>query len=130
MPTEMELTLEQTQQSVSYEVSLFKDGGGGIIVNESQERRSIESFSRQPFKKGMSMSVQKSQVHKMAKFQDSKEICLVDDLKMLKITMSNTSSRNKLNPEINDHYNIFTGECQKDELKTKDKALYARLKVL
>ncbi|GJZ24456.1 hypothetical protein Tco_0561915 [Tanacetum coccineum] len=47
---------------------------------------------------------------------------LVDDLKMLKITMSNTSSRNKLNLEINDHYNIFTGECQKDELKTKDKA--------
>ncbi|GJY77973.1 hypothetical protein Tco_0483774 [Tanacetum coccineum] len=52
---------------------LFKDGGG---VNESQERRSIESFSRQPFKKGMSMSVQKSQVHKMAKFQDGKEIVL------------------------------------------------------
>ncbi|GJY95602.1 hypothetical protein Tco_0511963 [Tanacetum coccineum] len=51
-----------------------------------------------------------------------KRLCLVDDLKMLKITMSNTSSRNKLNPEINDHYNILTGECQKDELKTKDKA--------
>ncbi|GKE04449.1 hypothetical protein Tco_1396467, partial [Tanacetum coccineum] len=76
-------------------------------------------------KKGMSMSVQKSQVHKMAK-----RLCLVDDLKMLKITMSNTSSRNKLNPEINDYYNILTGESQKDELKTKDKALYARLKVL
>ncbi|GJV12969.1 hypothetical protein Tco_1354510 [Tanacetum coccineum] len=53
----------------------------------------------------------------------AKRLCLVDDLKMLKITMSNTSSRNKLNPEINDHYNIFTGECQKDELKTQDKAL-------
>ncbi|GJV46626.1 hypothetical protein Tco_1431162 [Tanacetum coccineum] len=51
----------------------IKDGGG---VNESQERRSIESFSRQPFKKGMSMTVQKSQVHKMAKFQDGKEIVL------------------------------------------------------
>ncbi|GJZ11012.1 integrase, catalytic region, zinc finger, CCHC-type containing protein [Tanacetum coccineum] len=47
-----------------------------------------------------------------------------------KITMSNTSLRNKLNPEINDHYYILTGECQKDELNTKDKALYARLKVL
>ncbi|GKE94794.1 hypothetical protein Tco_1579649, partial [Tanacetum coccineum] len=59
----------------------------------------------------------------MAKLQDGvKRLCLVDDLKMLKITMSNTSSRNKLNPEINDHYNILTGECQKDELKTKDKA--------
>ncbi|GKF74707.1 hypothetical protein Tco_0221039, partial [Tanacetum coccineum] len=54
----------------------------------------------------------------------------IDDLKLLKITMLNTSSRNKLNPEINDHYNILTGECQKDELKTKDKELYARLKVL
>ncbi|GJZ49727.1 hypothetical protein Tco_0603917, partial [Tanacetum coccineum] len=63
-------------------------------------------------------------------FKMAKRLCLVDDLKMLKITMSNTSSRNKLNPEINDHYNIFTGECQKDELKTQDKALYARLKDL
>ncbi|GJV03394.1 hypothetical protein Tco_1336963 [Tanacetum coccineum] len=62
-------------------------------VNESQERRSIKVF------------------------QDN------HSRKMLKITMSNTSSRNKLNPEINDHYNILTGECQKDELKTKDKAL-------
>ncbi|GKE66262.1 hypothetical protein Tco_1520423 [Tanacetum coccineum] len=72
---------------------------------------------------GMSMSVQKSQVHKMAKFQDGvKRLCLVDDLKMLKITMSNTSSRNKLNPEINDHYNIFTRESQEYELKTRDEA--------
>ncbi|GKD97211.1 hypothetical protein Tco_1381108 [Tanacetum coccineum] len=71
----------------------------------------------------MSMSVQKSQVHKMAKFQDGvKGLCLVDDLKMLKITMSNTSSRNKLNPEVNDHYNIFSRENQEYELKTKDEA--------
>ncbi|GKD40427.1 hypothetical protein Tco_1260634, partial [Tanacetum coccineum] len=64
--------------------------------------------------------------HKSTRWQSfkmAKRLCLVDDLKMLKITMSNTSSRNKLNPEINDHYNILTGECQKDELKTKDKAL-------
>ncbi|GKE35309.1 hypothetical protein Tco_1454631 [Tanacetum coccineum] len=66
----------------------------------------------------MSMSVQNSQVHKMAK-----RLCLVDDLKMLKITMSNTSSRNKLNPEVNDHYNIFSKESQEYELKTKDEAL-------
>ncbi|GJW87642.1 putative reverse transcriptase domain-containing protein [Tanacetum coccineum] len=71
----------------------------------------------------MSMSVQKSQVHKMAKFQDGvKRLCLVDDLKMLKITMSNTSSRNKLNLEINDHYNIFTRESQEYKLKTRDEA--------
>ncbi|GJV63343.1 hypothetical protein Tco_1474171 [Tanacetum coccineum] len=76
------------------------------------------------------MDLKKSQVHKMAKFQDGKEIVLVDDLKMLPRSHANTSSRNKLNPEINDYYNIVTGECQKDELKTQDKALYARLKDL
>ncbi|GJW87817.1 hypothetical protein Tco_0163157 [Tanacetum coccineum] len=60
----------------------------------------------------------------MAKLQDGvKRLCLVDDLKMLKITMSNTSSRNKLNPEINNHYNIFTRESQKDELKTKRQSI-------
>ncbi|GJR21619.1 putative reverse transcriptase domain-containing protein, partial [Tanacetum coccineum] len=36
--------------------------------------------------------------------------------------MSNTSSRNKLNPEINEHYNIFTRESQEYELKAKDEA--------
>ncbi|GKE92186.1 hypothetical protein Tco_1573281 [Tanacetum coccineum] len=65
--------------------------------------------------KGMSMSVQKSQVHKMAK-----RLCLVDDLKLLKITISNTSSRNKLNPEVNDHYNMLTRENQGYELKTME----------
>ncbi|GJT44900.1 hypothetical protein Tco_0953615 [Tanacetum coccineum] len=58
MLTEMELTLEQTQQGVSYEISvdphgfegIFKDGDGGYQI-----------------KKGMSMSVQKSQVHEIAK---------------------------------------------------------------
>ncbi|GKF48612.1 hypothetical protein Tco_0141863, partial [Tanacetum coccineum] len=29
----------------------------------------------------------------------AKRLCLVDDLKLLKITMSNTSSKNKLNPK-------------------------------
>ncbi|GJV74759.1 hypothetical protein Tco_1506343 [Tanacetum coccineum] len=62
----------------------------------------------------MTMSVQSHKFYKMAKFiKMAKRLCLVDDLKMLKITMSNTSSRNKLNPEINDHYNILIGECQK-----------------
>ncbi|GKA84691.1 hypothetical protein Tco_0806345 [Tanacetum coccineum] len=40
----------------------------------------------------MSMSVQKSQVHKMAKLQASEiRLCLVDDLKVLKITLSQTT---------------------------------------
>ncbi|GKD45552.1 hypothetical protein Tco_1270197 [Tanacetum coccineum] len=63
--------------------------------------------------------------HKSTRWQSlkmAKRLCLVDDLKMLKITMSNTSSRNKLNPEIKDHYNIFTRESQEYELKTKDEA--------
>ncbi|GKA17156.1 hypothetical protein Tco_0696993 [Tanacetum coccineum] len=63
--------------------------------------------------------------HKSTRWQSlkmAKRLCLVDDLRMLKITMSNTSSRNKLNPEIKDHYNIFTRESQEYELKTKDEA--------
>ncbi|GJW31893.1 hypothetical protein Tco_0051925 [Tanacetum coccineum] len=48
---------------------------------------------------------------------------ITGNLKMvMKITMSNTSSRNKLNPEVNDHYNIFTRGSQEYELKTKDEA--------
>ncbi|GJV94526.1 hypothetical protein Tco_1546103 [Tanacetum coccineum] len=55
-------------------------------------------------------------------YKMAKRLCLVDDLKMLKFTMSNTSSRNKLNPEVNDQYNIFSRESQEYELKTKDEA--------
>ncbi|GJZ85220.1 hypothetical protein Tco_0650559 [Tanacetum coccineum] len=80
-------------------------------------------FSSQQIMKGMSMSVQKSQVHKMERFiKIATRLRVVDDLKMLKNTMSNTSSRNKLNPEINDHYNIFIKESQEYDLKTKDEA--------
>ncbi|GJW44434.1 hypothetical protein Tco_0073233 [Tanacetum coccineum] len=107
MPTEMELTLEQTQQGVSYEVSY--DESNTYVLER------FNTTAGNPVKKillKLNLSDHRSIL------TDSK----VDDLKMLKITMSNTSSRNKLNPEINDHYNIFTGECQKDELKTQDKA--------
>ncbi|GJY37516.1 hypothetical protein Tco_0422894 [Tanacetum coccineum] len=101
---------------------LFKDGGGDFRYSDTTHlSRSVEVLKLKNFKKdatlklfknGMSMSVQKSQVHKMAK-----RLCLVDDLKLLKITMSNTSSRNKLNPKVNDHYNIFTRESQEYEIK-------------
>ncbi|GJX06431.1 hypothetical protein Tco_0194363 [Tanacetum coccineum] len=147
--TEMELTLEQTQQGVSYEVSnirvnsftmkmeilleptsnklmvehaeydesntyvlerfnttagnpvkkillklnlsdhrLFKDGGGDFRYSDTTHlSRSVEvlklkikNFKKDAtlklFKNGMSMSVQKSQVHKMAKLQDGEEIML------------------------------------------------------
>ncbi|GKC90083.1 hypothetical protein Tco_1150732 [Tanacetum coccineum] len=123
MLTEMELTLEQTHKELDMKTRFNTTAGNPVKkillkLNLSDHRSILTDL-----KNGMSMSVQKSQVHKMAKFQDGvKRLCLVDDLKMLKITMSNTSSRNKLNPEINDHYNIFTRESQEYELKTKDKA--------
>ncbi|GJV66368.1 hypothetical protein Tco_1477196 [Tanacetum coccineum] len=52
----------------------------------------------------------------------AKRLCLVDDLKLLKITISNTSSRNKLNLEVKDHYNMLTRENQEYELKTMEEA--------
>ncbi|GJR92110.1 hypothetical protein Tco_0216121 [Tanacetum coccineum] len=55
-------------------------------------------------------------------YKMAKRLCLVDDLKLLKITISNTSSRNKLNPEVNDHYNMLTRENQEYELKTTEEA--------
>ncbi|GJX15884.1 hypothetical protein Tco_0216716 [Tanacetum coccineum] len=79
----------------------------------------VQDFPLLLITKHLSEEVASSQ---MAKSQMAKRLCLVDDLKMLKITMSNTSSRKKLYPEINDHYNIFTRESQEYELKTNDKA--------
>ncbi|GJR45318.1 hypothetical protein Tco_1313421 [Tanacetum coccineum] len=141
MPTEMELTLEQTQQGVSYEVSnirvnsftmkmeiLLEPTSNKLMVAGNpvkkillklnlSDHRSILTDSKVSSKKFPSRKFTRWQSFKMAK-----RLCLVDDLKLLKITMSNTSSRNKLNPEINDHYNIFTRESQEYELKTRDEA--------
>ncbi|GJV42043.1 hypothetical protein Tco_1420483 [Tanacetum coccineum] len=127
MPTEMELTLEQTQQGVSYEVSVNPYRFEGYLKMVVKLKKFKKDATLKLFKSTNQeryehvgpevTSSQDGKVYKMVK-----RLCLVDDLKMLKITMSNSSSRNKLNPEINDHYNILTRECQKDELKTKDKA--------
>ncbi|GJZ40197.1 hypothetical protein Tco_0586760 [Tanacetum coccineum] len=109
MPTEMELTLEQTQQGVSYEVSVFtmkmeillEPTSNKLMVEHAEYDESntyvLERFNTtagNPVKKillklnlsdhrilkdgggGMTMSVQKSQVHKMTKFQDGEEIVL------------------------------------------------------
>ncbi|GKA45231.1 putative ribonuclease H-like domain-containing protein [Tanacetum coccineum] len=136
MPTEMELTLEQTQQGVSYEVSVFTmkmeillEPTSNKLMVEHAEYDESNTYVLERFNTTAGNPVKKILLklnlsdHRL--FKDgggATRLCLVDDLKMLKITMSNTSSRNKLNPEINDHYNILIGECQKDELKTKDKA--------
>ncbi|GJY97863.1 hypothetical protein Tco_0514773 [Tanacetum coccineum] len=63
---------------------LFKDGGGDFRYSDTTHlSRSVKVLKLKNFKKdatlklfknGMSMSVQKSQVHKMAKSQDGKEI--------------------------------------------------------
>ncbi|GJU41231.1 hypothetical protein Tco_1194188 [Tanacetum coccineum] len=113
MPTEMELTLEQTQQGVSYEVSVAFEGVDphGFEVKEVQrsfrhsdtERlsRSDEVLKLKNFKKDATLKLSKS----------SNQEC----------------SRNKLNPEVNDHYNIFSRESQEYELKTKDEANRSRI---
>ncbi|GKA67589.1 hypothetical protein Tco_0767506 [Tanacetum coccineum] len=68
--------------------------------------RSVEVLKLKNFKKDATLKLSKSIKLRM----------------MLKITMLNTSSRNKLNPEVNDHYNIFSRESKEYELKTKDEA--------
>ncbi|GJR14255.1 hypothetical protein Tco_0796907 [Tanacetum coccineum] len=65
---------------------LFKDGDGDFRYSDTTHlSRSVEVLKLKNFKKdatlklfknGMSMSVQKSQVHKMAKLQDGEEIML------------------------------------------------------
>ncbi|GJR31670.1 hypothetical protein Tco_1107902 [Tanacetum coccineum] len=194
MPTEMELTLEQTQQGVSYEVSVLSDiedshgpsdakhkplpatqsqkdfvsklteihsflltlslrvdphgfegfsnqTWGGMtkalidspcfIANDfrysdtTHLSRSVEVLKLKNFKKdatlklfknGMSMSVQKSQVHKMAKFQDGKVSRWQRDCAWLMISRCSRSQcqiqvqGTSSIQEVNDHHNIFTRE--------------------
>ncbi|GKE36150.1 hypothetical protein Tco_1455472, partial [Tanacetum coccineum] len=65
-----------------------------VKVKEFQERCNIKAF--QEWYEHVGPEVASPQGGKVSKM--TKRLCLVDDLKMLKITMSNTSSRNKLNP--------------------------------
>ncbi|GKC76139.1 hypothetical protein Tco_1126913 [Tanacetum coccineum] len=68
----------------------------------------------------MSMLVQKSQDHKMARLQDDdKRLGLVDDLKKFKITFM-SSQRYKSKPKVNDHY--INSQVKDYELKTKVKS--------
>ncbi|GKA34194.1 hypothetical protein Tco_0720623 [Tanacetum coccineum] len=141
----IEILLEPTSNKlmVGNGSRLFKDGGGVKEFQRSLRHSDTERLSRSDevlklknFKKDATLKFSKStnqeryehdwsrsrKFTRWQSFKMAKRLCLVDDLKMLKITMSNTSSRNKLYPEINDHYNIFTRESQEYELKTKDKA--------
>ncbi|GKC31569.1 hypothetical protein Tco_1038863 [Tanacetum coccineum] len=75
---------------------------------------------------GMSMSVQKSQVHKMAKVTRSEtKICLVDDLKVFKITISLTSQDKGTSSCLKSKDTTTYSQDKRHEvyeLKTKDKA--------
>ncbi|GKC01735.1 retrovirus-related pol polyprotein from transposon TNT 1-94 [Tanacetum coccineum] len=74
----------------------------------------------------MSMPVQKSQVHKMAKLQDGEtRLCLVDDLKVFKITISLTSQdKGKSSCLKSKDTTTYSQDKRHEvyELKTKDKA--------
>ncbi|GJR05156.1 hypothetical protein Tco_0528140 [Tanacetum coccineum] len=83
---------------------ILKDGGGVKEVQRSFRHSDTERLSRS------------DEVLKLKNFKKDAT------LKLSKST-NQESSRNKLNPEINDHYNIFTGESQEYELKTKDEAV-------
>ncbi|GJV07255.1 hypothetical protein Tco_1344911 [Tanacetum coccineum] len=162
MPTEMELTLEQTQQGVSYEVSVFtmkmeillEPTSNKLMVagnpvkkillklNLSDHKSILTDLKVSPTNPGIKVKeVQRSFRHSdTERLSRSDEVLKLKNFKKdatlklskstnqeryehsLKITMSNTSSRNKLNPEVNDHYNIFSRESQEYELKTKDEA--------
>ncbi|GJV62061.1 hypothetical protein Tco_1468161 [Tanacetum coccineum] len=82
---------------------LFKDGGGVKEFQRSFRHSDTERLSRS------------DEVLKLKNFKKDAT------LKLSKST-NQESSRNKLNPEINDHYNIFTRESQEYELKTRDEA--------
>ncbi|GJS29096.1 hypothetical protein Tco_0489716 [Tanacetum coccineum] len=75
---------------------------------------------------GMSMSVQKSQVHKMAKLQDGEmRLYLVDDLKVSKITISLTSQDKGTSSCLKSKDTTSYSQDKRHEvyeLKTKDKA--------
>ncbi|GKB60780.1 hypothetical protein Tco_0916966 [Tanacetum coccineum] len=129
MPTEMELTLEQTQQGVSYEVSVDPHGFEGYVkwwwrrVKVLKLKNFKKDATLKLFKNGMSMSVQNRQVLQEAQFARWRRDCAwlmisKGSRSLCQIQVQGTSSIQ----EVNDHYNIFTRERQEYELKTKDKA--------
>ncbi|GJU83197.1 hypothetical protein Tco_1285562 [Tanacetum coccineum] len=91
--------------------------GGGemhniIAFQSNKSRKVVHGRVRQ------SQSSSRWQSFKMAKTIIAGPL----DLKLLMFKMSNYKFKEQLNPEINDHYNIFTRESQEYELKTKDEA--------
>ncbi|GJR29204.1 hypothetical protein Tco_1105436 [Tanacetum coccineum] len=131
----MEILLEPTSNKLMVEDSLKLNLSITEKVDSHKNRKAIfkmvvecqvlklKNFKKDAtlklFKNGMRMSVQKSQVHKMAK-----RVCLVDDLKMLKITMSKNKFKEQAQSKklMISYRQIDTRESKSADLKTKDKA--------
>ncbi|GKB48310.1 hypothetical protein Tco_0899063 [Tanacetum coccineum] len=74
-----------------------------VKVKELQERCTTKAF-KLSYQEKYEHVGPKSQVHKMARLQDDvKILCLVNDLKKLKITFM-SSQRYKSKPKVKDHY--------------------------
>ncbi|GJY62995.1 hypothetical protein Tco_0464455 [Tanacetum coccineum] len=150
MPTEMELTLEQTQQGVSYEVSVNEARGAkdtlgilfwGFDESDTYVLERFDTSAGNPVKEILlKLNLPDHRILKyggeeryghvglnIASLQDGEtRLCLVDDLKVFKITISHsrqdkgtssslksmiTTSNHKLMIEVKDY-----------ELKTKVEA--------
>ncbi|GJS60726.1 hypothetical protein Tco_0655510 [Tanacetum coccineum] len=145
MLTEMELTLEQTQQGVSHEVSnirvnlftmkmeiLLESISNKLMVGyvkkvvecqsvkvkEFQERCNIKAF--QEWYEHVGPEVASPQGGKVTRWRRDYAWLMISKCSrsLCQIQVQGTSSIQ----EVNDHYNIFTRERQEYELKTKDKA--------
>ncbi|GJY62302.1 hypothetical protein Tco_0462959 [Tanacetum coccineum] len=122
MRTEMELTLEQTQQGVSYEVSVDPHGFEGYLKMEVKTSATLISY--------VLLEATRSRRHKFMRWQSLHDgetrLCLVDDLKVFKITFSHssqdkgTSSHQKSMITTSNHKLMI--EVKDYELKTKVKA--------
>ncbi|GJT03609.1 hypothetical protein Tco_0024094 [Tanacetum coccineum] len=135
MPTEMELTLEQTQQGVSYEVSVFtmkmeillEPTSNKLMVEHAEYDESnasvLERFNTtagNPVKK----ILRKLNLSDHRLFKDGGGDAQDHNVKL-------QVQGNRLNPEINDHLQNIHGyeSVKKDEAKdSRQKTLYARLK--
>ncbi|GJY69347.1 hypothetical protein Tco_0472329 [Tanacetum coccineum] len=133
MPTEMELTLEQTQQGVSYEVS-FDESDTHVLerfnTSAGNPVKEILLKLNLPDHRILKVGGEERYEHvgpKVTSSQDGESrICLVDDLKVFKITFSHSSQdkgiSSSLKSMITTSNHKLMIEVKDYELKTKDKA--------
>ncbi|GJV82936.1 hypothetical protein Tco_1522834, partial [Tanacetum coccineum] len=114
----MEILLESTSNKLMVEHAEYDESNTYVL-----ER--FNTTAGNPVKKillKLNLSDHRVAVHKGQSLKMALEIVLGYDLKMLKITMTKTSARNKLNQELNDHYNIsHNEESQEYELRLRIK---------